>query len=99
MVEQFLEMGVLHDYSIGGHELEGINPFDFILNTYEATQNRCNSTNSVFMHYLPGTGKQNKGQVVQPSRQEMVPEMFGGQLVAGHLHYVRATMEGCMRLL
>ena len=32
----------------------------------------------VFVHYLPGTGKENKEQVVWPSHQETVPEMCGG---------------------
>jgi hypothetical protein len=32
----------------------------------------------VFVHYLPGTGKENKVQMVQPSYQETVPGMCGG---------------------
>jgi hypothetical protein len=32
----------------------------------------------IFVHYLPGTGKENKVQAVWPSCQETVPEMCGG---------------------
>jgi len=71
-------MRVLWDYSIRGQQLVDINLFDFILNTYEATQNKCDSINMVFVHYLPGTGKEVKVRVLRPSRQETVPEMCGG---------------------
>jgi len=71
-------MGVLRDYSFRGQELEGINLFDFILDTYEATRGRCSSANMVLVNYLPGTGKGNKVRVVRPSYQETVPEMCGG---------------------
>lgn len=98
--EQFLDMGIfVRDYSIRGHELEGINLFDFILNTYEATRNRCNSTNMVCVHYLPGTGKENKVRVVWPSCQETVPEMCGGWPPALEDCEDREVYEASMLLL
>ncbi|KIM91126.1 hypothetical protein PILCRDRAFT_1329 [Piloderma croceum F 1598] len=96
---RFPEMAVLRDYSIRGHELEGINLFDFILNTYEAGRNKSNSTNTVFVHYLPGTGKGTKGRVVRPSRQEIVPEMLGGWPPALDSCEDREMYEASMLLL
>ena len=92
-------MRVLRDYSTRGQQLEGINLFDFIFNTYEATQNKCDSINMVFVHYLPGTGKEVKVRVLWPSRQETVPEMCSGWPPALEDCKDREVYEASMLLL
>jgi len=57
---QFPEMQLLQDYSISGHELEGMNLFNFTLKTYERKLRQTHA-NQVFMPYLPGSHKEHKG--------------------------------------
>ena len=92
-------MEVLRDYSIRGRELEGMNLFDFMLNTYEGTHRRHTGSNTVFVHYLPGSHKQDKGRIVRSSHEEVVPEMFGGWPPALDDCEDGGLYEACMLLL
>jgi hypothetical protein len=69
-------MEVLRDYAIRGLDLEGMALFDFILNTHEGTHRRQDPL--VFVPYLAGSHKQDKGQLVQVSTDKVVLEIFGG---------------------
>jgi hypothetical protein len=57
-------------------DLEGMALFDFILNTHEGTHRRQDPL--VFVPYLAGSHKQDKGRLVRVSTDEVVPEIFGG---------------------
>jgi len=50
--------------------------FDFILTTHKGKHGRQDSL--IFVLYLLSSHKCNKGQLVHTSRDEVVPEIFGG---------------------
>src|SRR5882672_8300462 len=69
-------MEVLRDYAIRGRELEGMALFNFILTTHEGQHQRRDGL--VFVPYLASSHKQDKGRLVRSSRDEVVPEIYGG---------------------
>jgi hypothetical protein len=69
-------MEVLRDYAIRGHELEGMALFNFILTTHKGQHRRRDGL--VFVPYLASSHKQDKGRLVRSSRDEVVPEIYGG---------------------
>ncbi|KIM71481.1 hypothetical protein PILCRDRAFT_17039 [Piloderma croceum F 1598] len=50
--------------------------FDFILTTHEGPRRRRDGL--VFVPYLADSYKQDKGRLIWASREEVVPEVFGG---------------------
>ncbi|KIM89990.1 hypothetical protein PILCRDRAFT_2241 [Piloderma croceum F 1598] len=73
---QVPEMELLRDYAVRGHKLEGMALFDFILTTHEGP--RWRQDGLVFVPYLADSYKRDKGRLIRVSREEVVPEVFGG---------------------
>src|ERR1700729_3929223 len=69
-------MELLRDYAVQGRELEGLALFDFILTTHEGPRRRRDGL--VFVPYLADSYKRDKGRLIRASREEVVPEVFGG---------------------
>jgi hypothetical protein len=93
-------MNSIRDYSIRGFDLEGMNFFDFILNTYEVErERRTRSDNCLLVPYMPGSHKENKVRMVRPSQQVVVPEMMGGWPVSSNDHENRQLYEASILLL
>jgi hypothetical protein len=69
-------MELLRDYAVRGHELEGMALFDFILTTHDGPRRRRDGL--VFVPYLANSYKRDKGRLIRASRDEVVPEVFGG---------------------
>ena len=71
-------MGILRDYIIHGHALEGMNLFNFILKTYEVRITRAGNVNhGAIIPYLPISHKPDRACMLRPSVQEMLSEIIG----------------------
>jgi hypothetical protein len=92
-------MSSIRDYSIRGFDLEGMNFFDFMLNTYEVKRERRTIDNCLSVPYMPESHKENKVHMVRPSQQEVVPEMMGGWPVSSNDHWNRELYEASILLL
>jgi len=93
-----VHMDILNDYSIRGRELEGMNLFDFMLNTHEGSHRKHKNGNVVFINYLAGSHKESKGQIIRNNDDKVVPEMFGWPPLL-HRYKDKELYEGCILLL
>jgi hypothetical protein len=93
-----VHMDILNDYSIWGRELEGMNLFDFMLNTHEGSRWKHKNGNVVFINYLASSYKESKGRIIWNNDDEVVPEMFGWPPLL-HRYKDKELYEGCILLL